>query len=293
MPVDQAARVFQRFENAAKKKPLLGRISEKLVAMAAGGDASTSPADKELVLAALQRLVAEGILDLPLDAVSEIDFQSSFLETAQSALSSVLVNLKHPEFAGILALSVPAIKLINNSFNRCGSTTKGNPPPGPDIKVEDGQPVVVYFVEEDANGSPLLPKVDGSPKTARKLLMTGFQRWAGVLNLGLDRTDDPAEANLFVTGRDFGREVPDSVLALTDIGPPRGVQLRMVFDTAEAYSSRDQFIAVAAHELGHALGIHHSDVASSGDLMSPFLSQITEPGDADKRAAQKLGWELT
>jgi hypothetical protein len=44
----------------------------------------------------------------------------------------------------------------------------------------------------------------------------------------------------------------------------------MIFDLAEKALTKEQFQATASHELGHALGIYHRDVAGSGQLMRPM-----------------------
>jgi hypothetical protein len=138
-----------------------------------------------------------------------------------------------------------------------------------------------------------LPPIEGSPFLARSKLKQGFENWEGVLNVDITRTPDRTKANLLVTGKDFGPEVDDSVLALTDIGPPHGVQIRMVFDTAERSLTREQFVALAAHELGHALGIKHAEVPGNAHLMSDTLSTVTEPDAADMAAAERHNWKKT
>jgi Matrixin len=278
--------VFKRFEAADSKLDLLSRIAEKLIATEDGHD--TASPDK--VVLALRRLVADGKFLLPKDAVSKADFKDSFINDARNALETVLKASGQPQLVAAGKLSVGAIKFINNIFDRCGGNDLVERPHGPPVEQKNGRHLFVYWVEEDAQERPLLPPVEGSVELARSKLKSGFENWEGVLKLDVTRTGDRTAANLIVTGRDFGPEIDDSVLALTDIGPPGNVQLRMVFDTAEKTLTREQFVALAAHEFGHALGIKHSDVPSSGQLMNGLLSTISEPEEGDKRAAEAKGW---
>lgn len=282
--------VFKRFELADAKMDLLNRIAEKLVATADGSDV----ADQSKIVLALRRLVADGKLVLPKDAISKADFKDVFLQDARTAIESVLKKSGQPHLAlaGQL-LSIAAMKFLNNTYDRCGGNDLVEKPKGPKIEFANGRHVIVYWVEEGADGRPLLPPVEGFPELARSKLKEGFEKWEGVLNVDVTRTFDRTKANLIVTGKDFGPEVDDSVLALTDIGPPHDVQLRMVFDTAERTLTREQFIALAAHEFGHALGIKHAQVSGNGHLMSDLLSNISEPGNDDIAAAKTHGWKPT
>jgi Matrixin len=276
--------IFKRFILPAGKTALLDRVATALTAKG-----SNDIASKDNLAKALKRLLVDGKLHLPESAVPDAELPP-LLGQATAAIKAALAASGQPHLALLGELSAGAIKFINNSFDRCGGNDISNPPPGPELGNNNGKPVIVFWLEEDENGLPVLPAVAGDPRFARTRLMLAFEHWQGRLNLDITQTDDRSKANLIVTGRTFGAEVDDSVLALTDIGPPRGVQLRMVFDLAETTLTKDQFEATASHELGHALGIHHRDVPEASQLMSPMLSDIVAPQEGDLRAAVAKGW---
>ena len=110
-----------------------------------------------------------------------------------------------------------------------------------------------------------------------------------------DTAGTPENANLFISGSDFGQKnVSADVLALTDIGPLFNRKCRMVFDLRKKDLSEADFRYTFIHEFGHALGVKHADVARSGALMSPILNpDLTEPTDADVNAAVSKGWRAS
>jgi hypothetical protein len=66
----------------------------------------------------------------------------------------------------------------------------------------------------------------------------------------------------------------------------------LVFDDTETWDE-DKFVATAAHEIGHLLGLRHA--AGKGQLMSPFRSSIKKPTKEDvKRLAEVRGrpWKI-
>ena len=270
--------VIGRWDLPSGRVELVRRIAEKLVAKP-GNDV----ASKEKVTDALLQLLADDKLELPDDAISKDDFDPSFLDIAKNAITTALADAG---LGGLGPLTVGAIKFINNSLDRCGVAPDSvEKPVGPPVQQKNGRPVIVFFLEEDSNGLPLLPAIAGDPRFARTRLILAFEHWQGKLKLDVTQTELPDQANLIVTGERFGPRVPDSRLALTDVGPPHGKKCRMVFDLAEVNLTKDEFEATAAHEFGHALGVRHRHAAKKGQLMSPSLSSIKEPLDADIAAA--------
>jgi len=278
--------VFKRFQLPGGKLALLERLATTLL-----DKGVNDPPAKDNLLKALKRLAVDGKFKLPDGNVA--DNQLSGLATlAQNAIKVALAGSGVPQLALISELSAGAIKFINNSFDQCGGNDVSNPPPGPPVELKNGRHVIVFWVEEDENGLPMLPAVGGDPRFARSRLVRAFESWEVRLKMDVTRTDDRTAANLIVSGRTFGSEVDDSVLALTDIGPPNGTQVRMIFDLAEIHLSKDDFEACAAHEFGHAIGIKHADVSQSQplQLMNGTISAIREPQDDDLAAAVRKGW---
>ena len=100
------------------------------------------------------------------------------------------------------------------------------------------------------------------------------------------------DANLIVSGADLGQNT--TILARTEIGPPKGRQLRMVFNLSKPFTS-DAFESNVAHEFGHALGVVHEDVVQDGtQVMNSMLLGVKEPQgpgkNTDLGAAIFMGW---
>jgi hypothetical protein len=76
-----------------------------------------------------------------------------------------------------------------------------------------------------------------------------------------------------------------NVLALSELPPadaPLGTVLHQTFDSAEGGLTKDQRIAMMAHEFCHCLGLGHAQ-PGSGNLMEPVLSSIGAP---------QPGWDI-
>lgn len=281
--------VFTRFNLSNGKLALLDKIADSLVGQG-GGDL----ADRDNLLKAIKRLAVDGKFTLPEGNVPANQI-GGLATLAQGAIKLVLSNSGIPQLALIDAVSAGAIKFINNSFDQCGGNDVANPPAGPPIEVKNGRHVVVYYLEEGENKLPQLPAVGGDPRFARTRLTRAFEHWEARLKMDVTQTDDHTAANLIISGRTFGSEIDDSVLALTDIGPPNGTQIRMIFDLAEIHLTKDDFEACAAHEFGHAIGIRHADVSQSQplQLMNATLGTVKEPQkdeNGDLAAAVRKGW---
>jgi hypothetical protein len=98
------------------------------------------------------------------------------------------------------------------------------------------------------------------------------------------------EANLVITTGTFGTTVADGVLALSDIGPPVGHQLRLSINSAVSWNP-SEFEGVVCHELGHSLGIRHSDITRPRQLMGVVRNGVSTPQDQDIELAKQI-WDL-
>ena len=130
-----------------------------------------------------------------------------------------------------------------------------------------------YFIEQDR-----LPEVAGlSQKKVLKLLDEAWDSWSQVCKLDAKHAGSPEEANVIVQVKHLNE--PESVVAIADVGPPRGNQLNLTFDLAETWTET-LFQTAAAHEIGHILGLHHSNVPDQ--LMNAVLNDgIMDPQPDD------------
>jgi hypothetical protein len=279
--------LLERTLNAsAKAEPggLLPRLARELLA---GGDAALEP---DLV-AILQELFTQQKLDLPLAALKAKDFKPEFANLAATALGSVLAGAGQP---GLALASKAAIKLLKSRIDACGVLPNIRSVPGPPVKQQHGQDVILYFVESDASGNAILPEVNGSKTLGFGLLQKGFMNWGRKLDLVVNAADQE-DANLLVTGAHLG--AASAVLARTEIGPPQGRQLRMVFNLDKTDLSPEMFESNVAHEFGHALGIVHEAVVQDGtQVMNAMLLGVRKPQGpgprTDLQAAVAQGWRL-
>ena len=249
-------------------------------------------ASKADLFRVLKRLHADG--DLPVQ-VKTLNAGNKRLLTA-AANKAIDVALTS---AGLGVLAGPAKRLSAKAISKigarihsdCVSSDMFDPPGGGQV-----DPTLMLFYIHEKDGFPQLPAIEegsGIPESQRRILarsrlIKAFKSWQAELEMTITPTTDPDKANLVISGRKLTNVSPET-LALTDIGPPHGRQLRMIFDLQETTLSRDQFQSTAAHELGHALGISHRHVPGAGALMSPRLSDIQRPTQTDVDAAVTNG----
>jgi hypothetical protein len=287
---DKINDLLERTLNASTKAEpggLLPKIAKELIG---GGDAAVT---NDLV-SVLQELFAQQKLDLPLAALKAKDFKPEFANLASTALTEILTSAGHP---GLAVASKAAVKLLKSRIDGCGVLRNHKSLPGPGVKQENGQDVILYFVEMDNTpaGNALLPEVNGSKTLGFGLLQKGFMNWGRKLDLVVNLTSNQQDANLLVTGAHLGKN--SSVLARTEIGPPQGRQLRMVFNLDKTDLTPDLFESNVAHEFGHALGIVHEAVVQDGtQVMHAMLLGVKKPqgpgGRSDLDAAVFQGWRL-
>lgn len=178
--------------------------------------------------------------------------------------------------------------------NRCGGVESSllDLPAGKPLETGDnGYPVMLYYVEEDAQGKHKLPRLTDEPAegAAFNFLTRAIASWLGYFKLEVNYTFERKNANLIITTDSLPAGSPINFLALTSIGPPRQQQLMMTFDITETWDSVT-FQACAAHEFGHAIGIRHAHVQdSSGQLMNGMLNtSVISPRRRDIEEAIKI-----
>jgi matrixin len=104
-----------------------------------------------------------------------------------------------------------------------------------------------------------LPRLGAFRRYSHSLdvLLASIETWTRHLDLEVRTTFDSADANVVVSCDElFG--LPKNHVALTDLGPPNGRQLRVIFDASKPWTD-ESFQSCAIHEFGHILGIRHSD----------------------------------
>ena len=116
-----------------------------------------------------------------------------------------------------------------------------------------------------------------------------FDSWSRVANIQFKQIDKQGSSNIVINigaGQKHHFDGPNGTLAWAYL-PPRPNytgQLLMKFDTEELWSDGHNagmlLKNVAAHEIGHILGLPHSSV--SGALMAPYYSpEVFEPQEND------------
>lgn len=140
-----------------------------------------------------------------------------------------------------------------------------------------------YFIVDN-----IFPKVDGLNAAQTEFVFEeALDSWQRICNFVRKRSPVIEEANVVVSVESLN--LGSDVLGVGDIGPPGKNQLRLRFEKNRHFTA-SVFLATAAHEFGHCLGIRHEDMSGPGALMNPRLQDgILEP-KAQDIAAAKLKW---
>jgi hypothetical protein len=100
---------------------------------------------------------------------------------------------------------------------------------------------------------------------------------AAVCGIQITAAVDPGAAQVLALSGPIDGEW--NILALTELPTPdaqAGLVLHQTFDIAEVGLTKEQRIAMMAHECGHFLGLGHA-LPGTGALMEPILGSITTP----------------
>lgn len=113
----------------------------------------------------------------------------------------------------------------------------------------------------------------------RDRVLTGARRWSEVANLAFDLVTEGGDL-ILDTGRIDG---PGRTLAFFQLPPNDGFlgKLAGTADDDERWEEQIPIADVICHELGHALGLGHTNVRRQ--LMNPMLSDISTP---------QAGWDV-
>lgn len=138
--------------------------------------------------------------------------------------------------------------------------------------------MIFYFIDSS------VPATIGSKNTA-KIITDAWGLWVEHADFGIVKVKRKSDANVVINLRSLG-DGPGGMLGLAHVGGPSiSQQLECSMDDAETWTP-DKFKVAIAHEFGHILGLTHA--AGGGQLMSPFLSNITKPQSGDISRIQGL-----
>lgn len=128
-----------------------------------------------------------------------------------------------------------------------------------------------------------LPTGRLSAADVQRAFEQAYGQWAAVCGIRPTPTNTAALANIVSrsgTGRGVQLDGAGGTLAWSELpcGAAANTQLQQMYDTAEAWSY-DMLVAVACHEIGHALGLPH---LREGNLMAPYYDPaVTKPQPGD------------
>ncbi len=161
-----------------------------------------------------------------------------------------------------------------NQFNACDEENKsthnmpGNAPGDP----RKGEGLLFYYVGPEVRDL----SIEGGRST-QSIISDAVTNWTLNIKLTLREADKEGDANIILKMDNLGRV--GGVLGIAHIGGP-GINQRLVlrFDENESWTE-NMFLNTAMHEMGHILGLKHSN--RPGFLMSPFQNGLTAPTEQD------------
>ena len=146
----------------------------------------------------------------------------------------------------------------------------------------EAMPHVSYYVKLDLPGITVDQALTAYDMACRQ--------WEVVCGIKFRRTDSKKNANITARsglGKTMFLDGRGGTLAWSHLpcGAQADTQLPQMYDAAERWSNQ-MLLAVACHEVGHAIGLSH---AQPGQLMAPcYNADITAPQAGDISEAMKL-----
>ncbi len=150
---------------------------------------------------------------------------------------------------------------------------------------------VKYYIQATPNGL--------TSDQARQVYRQAWAAWGAVCGLRPMEVISAASANVIMTtgkGKRAGFDGPMGVLAWSELpdGARPDTQLNQVYDLDETFGLTTAngailLLAVATHEIGHAIGFRHTPANQAKALMNPIYSaNVYQPLAADIKDAVTL-----
>lgn len=104
-------------------------------------------------------------------------------------------------------------------------------------------------------------------------------QWAVPTGLNFTKGTDPSTADISITWKKI--DTAGDTLGYSEHPDGANTQVKMAYDTSEEWTKNNfvlsaaNFLAVALHELGHAIGLKHS--ANTAAVMYPLLAPFVPP----------------
>ena len=254
-------------------RKLFARQSMNPALISAAGNFLLGPGQ---IAEGIKNLLATG--DLSLGSATEAsDFSDALVDKVVEVVKRVQAGKPGLDVDGILGQQTLRF-LLNRVFGHYNRPHESLPPSTTRSEPGVGKNAIRFFLDENR-----LPDVAGlSQGQAEQLLSEAWASWQEICDIDVKHSSKREEANVIIRVRPL-TDQPASVLAIADVGPPRGRQLDLSFDVNEQWTPF-RFQATAAHELGHILGLNHTAVPNQ--LMNDTLhDNIMLPQTDDIKAA--------
>lgn len=123
----------------------------------------------------------------------------------------------------------------------------------------------------------------------KDVITTAFMSWASIIDIEPVSIGTASQAQIVMR---FGPiDGPNGTLAWSHLSDGTMSQKQQLYDAGEAWETRFSLLAVAAHEIGHVLGLDH-DAKNANALMRPtYDPNIRAPQSRDVQRMLALGYK--